>query len=271
MKEYETFAVEYEGQIARIKLWPRESEFRGHANPVDELGDAFSDLRGDDSVRVIVLTGAEDGQFLGAHPTEANRSEMTDPAAVWRATMGIVRCHQAMAEIEKPIVARVNGDALGLGQALMLASDIIVAREDAKFSDLHLGMGQVSPSSGGGPVGPAYGIAPGDGGGALIPLFMTPVKAKEWVMLSLEDTASEWAKMGIINHAVPIEELDSVVDGIVERLLLKSAHALAWTKRILNRHVVEQVNLTIDMAAAYEFLNFAILPGQGSDDRQLGY
>ena len=270
VREYQTMETEKGDGVAVIRMAPRASDFHGRANPVDELGDIFARLRDDDEVRVIVLTGAEDGQFLGAYPTEAKR-DVSNPASVWRATMGIVRCHQAMAEIEKPIVARVNGDAIGLGQAFMLASDIIVAREDAKFSDLHLGMGQVIPAWSDSPVGPAYGLAPGDGGGALIPLYMGPAKAKEYVMLSLECTAREWADSGIINHAVPMEQLDSVVDGIVDRLLQKSAYALAWTKRILNRHVAAQLNLTLDAAAAYEFLNFVQANTLGSDDRTLGY
>ena len=57
-----------------------------------------------------------------------------------------------MAEIEKPIVARVNGDAIGFGQSLMFASDIIVAREDVRIADMHMGMGEVEP------FGPPYGI-----------------------------------------------------------------------------------------------------------------
>ena len=76
------------------------------------------------------------------------------------AIMGIVRCYMTMAEIEKPIVARVNGDAIGLGQSLMFGCDIIVAREDAKISDVHLGMGTVVPTGADGPVGPAFGRRP---------------------------------------------------------------------------------------------------------------
>ena len=268
---YQTMEIEKADGVAVIRMVSRAADFRGQANPVDELGDIFNRLRDDDSVRVVVLTGAQDGQFLGAYPTEAKRRAVNNPATVWRATMGIVRCYQAMTEIEKPIVARVNGDAVGLGQAFMLACDIIVAREDAMFSDLHLGMGQVVPAWSDSPVGPAFGLAPGDGGGALIPLYMGPAKAKEYVMLSLECTAREWADANIINHAVPMEQLDSVVDDIVQRLLQKSAYALAWTKRVLNRHVAAQLNLTLDAGAAYEFINFLQAETLGSDDRTLGF
>ena len=267
MSRYVTFEMDKADQVATIRMLARGSGQAG--NPIDELASAFSELRDDDSIRVIVLTGAADNLFSIAYPTETKRDPGANPHGIWRAIMGITRCYMAMAEIEKPIVARVNGDAIGLGQSLMFGSDIIVAREDAKISDVHLGMGTVVPTGADGPVGPAFGVAPGDGGGALIPLFMTPTKAKEYVMLSLEHTARELADAGIINHAVPAEQLDDVVNDIVQRLLSKSAYALAYSKRILNRHVVNQLNMTLDSAAAYEFLTFLQVPTLGADDKTL--
>ena len=267
MSRYVTFEMDKADQVATIRMLPRGSGQAG--NPVDELASVFSELRDDDSIRVIVLTGAADNLFSIAYPTETKRDASANPHGVWRAIMGIARCYMAMAEIEKPIVARVNGDAIGLGQSLMLGSDIIVAREDAKISDVHLGMGTVVPTGADGPVGPPFGVAPGDGGGALIPLFMTPTRAKEYMMLSLERTARELADMGIINHAVPAEQLDDVVDGIVQGLLARSAYALAYTKRILNRHVVDQLNATLDSAAAYEFLTYIQVPTLGPNDKTL--
>jgi len=82
-------------------------------------------------------------------------------------------------------------------------------------------------------------------------------------------TARELADAGVINHAVPAEQLDDVVDDIVQRLLSKSAYALAYTKRILNRHVINQLNTTLDSSAAYEFLTFLQVPTLGPDDKTL--
>ena len=267
MSRYVTFDMQKTGQVATIRMLVRGKGQAG--NPIDELASVFSELRDDDSVRVIVLTSDQDDLFSIAYPTETKRDPGASPHGIWRAIMGIVRCYMAMAEIEKPIVARVNGDAIGLGQSLMFGCDIIVAREDAKISDVHLGMGTVVPTGADGPVGPAFGVAPGDGGGALIPLFMTPTKAKEYMMLSLERTARELADDGIINHAVAAERLDEVVDDIVARLLTRSAYALAYAKRILNRHVLSQLNLTLDAAVAYQFVNMLQVGALGDDDTTL--
>ena len=175
-----------------------------------------------------------------------------DPAAGYKTFTGIVRYHEAMVALEKPIVARVNGHAIGTGQSIMFASDIIVAREDAIIADHHMGP---VPIPGAPPVGSPNGAVPGDGGVAWAPLYMSPAKAKEYLMLSKPYTAKEFEQMGIINYAVPLADLDSKVNDIVERLLQRSAYALAWTKRVINRRAEEQLNRSLDAAAAYCWIN----------------
>lgn len=177
------------------------------------------------------------------YASEEGRKWRNDPARHWKVFTGIVRCHEAMAALEKPIVARVNGDAIGFGSSLMFASDLIVARRDARIADMHMGMGEVQP------YGPPYGIVPGDGGLALVPLHFSPAKAKEYLMLAKKYSGEELARIGVINYAVPMEDLDHVVDDIVGRLLKRSAYALAWTKRVANRHLMAQLNMTLDAGA----------------------
>ena len=77
---------------------------------------------------------------------------------------------------------------------------------------------------------------------------------------------AELARLGLINYAVPAAELDAKVDDIVQRLLQKSAYALARTKRLLNRRVVDQLNLTLDASVGYEMVNWL----QPFDIRKLG-
>jgi enoyl-CoA hydratase len=256
--DYPGLLVERQGQVATVRIRPISELSREEAARADvhwELGRVFSDLRGDNSVRVIVLTGGKDGLFLTppltkVYASDEGRKWRNEPARHWKVFTGIVRCHEAMAAIEKPIVARINGDAIGFGSSLMLACDLIVARRDARIADMHMGMAEVEP------YGPPYGIVPGDGGLSLVPLYLTPAKAKEYLMLAKEYSGEELATMGVINYAVAPQELDRVVDDIVSRLLKRSAFALAWTKRVANRHVVEQLNRTLDAGAAYELVNF---------------
>jgi enoyl-CoA hydratase/carnithine racemase len=200
-----------------------------------DLADAFMALREDDSVRVIVLTGSE-GQFKVPAPRKSYEkgagrlSHLADPTTAWKVFSSIIRCHQTMAEIEKPIVAKVNGDTIGFGSSVAFACDIIVAAEDAKFMDHRMGGTFESTYAGKRlPGGHESSSVPGDGGLALVPLFMTPCKAKEYLMLAQPYEGRELARLGIINYAVPSRDLDTKVNDIVQRLLARGAYAVMST------------------------------------------
>jgi enoyl-CoA hydratase len=269
---YGSLITEVRDQVATIKMLSVEEGARS-TPPADihwDLQAVLNELREDHSVRVIVITGAHDGEFLVPRPTSRYTSEWPDsianPNHAWKLMVGIIRLHTTMAEIEKPILAKVNGDAIGFGQSVMFSSDLIVARQDAVVSDVHLSQGTVLSGQDRVPVGSPFGTVPGDGAGATVPLFMPPVKAKEYLMLSTELTAAELAAMNCINYAVPAEDLDAISDDLVKRLLSKSAFALAWTKRVANRHVIDQLNKALDAGVAYEMINLAQIQRLGSEN-----
>jgi enoyl-CoA hydratase len=269
-EEFVDVHVTYDGPVATVRISPN---FR-HDNATAagryvhwELGETFSRLRGDDDVRVVILTGAEDGAFQVPPLTSVIGSSeghdaRVDPAWTWRVFTGTIRLLETMVQMEKPIIARVNGDAIGFGQSIMFACDLIYAREDARIADMHMGRGEVEP------YGPPFCVVPGDGGAVFAPLQMAPALAKEYLMLSREYSARELADRGILNRAVPLAELDAVVDDAVTRLLQRSPYALAWTKRAANKHVMQQLTLVVDAAAGYEALNFYQGPHLGWEDPQ---
>lgn len=267
--EYKRLKLEKKDQVATITLISVSAETAKPSgykpgNLHWELGEAFNELRLDNDIRVIVMTGSG-GKFQVAPQTKTYyggdeaRKQHNDPKELWLSFTGVVRTHFTMAEIEKPIIAKVNGHAIGFGSSLVFASDLIVARDDAKIVDMHLGMGEVTEG------GPEYGIVPGDGG-VLACLYMTPARAKEYLMLARSYTGKELADMGIINYAVPASQLDAKVDELVERLLKRPSYSLAWTKRIANRQVVSHLNKTLDAAAAYEMAGFLGLERMGWKD-----
>lgn len=256
--DYKSIIVELAPPVCTIRIChPKRAG--GHMHW--DLGAVFSDLRGEDSIRVIVLTGEKPDIFSVGPTTQeyddnvpdlttGNMTPMNDPHRNWRTFTGLVRCHEAMAAIEKPIVARVNGTVMGFAPAVMFGCDLIVAREDAQVGDTHLALAELEP------FGAPFGIVPGDGGMALAPLFFSPPVVKEYLMLRRTFTGRELADMHLINRAVPAAELDAVVDDVVRRLLARPAYALAWTKRVVNRHVVDQLNRTLDAGAAFEMVTF---------------
>ena len=263
------FRCELENQVATIWTHTEEQQHiadTGSKRPTGHvaLANLFCDLRRDDAVRVIVLhrggesfTGNSTEHYEGEHW----KSRVNEPSNRWRTSMGIARLLETMAAIEKPIIAQVDGDLIGGGVYLALSSDLIVAREDARFIDHHLGMGQTSP------IGPPFGFVPGDGGLSLAPLYFSPPVAKEFLMLAKGFTARELADRGVINYAVSENEIDDVVGDLVRRLLLRPAYPLAWAKRVANRGVIEQLNKTLDAALAWQALGISQLERQGWVDK----
>ncbi len=265
--ESATHTVTRDGAVATVTITAPKQLKGGTSDLHWDLANVFTDLRGDTSIRVVVLTGSH-GEFYVPMPKEFYRSErafdyLASPQGAWQTFTGVIRLHQAMAEIEKPIVAKMNGHAIGFGASLVLACDLIVADEAVKLVDMHLGVGEVEEG------GPEFGIVPGDGGGSLAPLYMSPALAKEYLMLARPFTGRELADAGTINYAVPADQLDAQVDALVKRLLARPAYALAWTKRVANRRIADQLNMTLDAGAAYEMINFLQL-NQGHDGEEAG-
>jgi enoyl-CoA hydratase len=260
---FDSLIIERDGPVMTIRVVPLRISLSKEV-PVDihrDLGLFLDQLRHTYDVRVIVLTGAEDGEFIAAPPAPSydktqNIERLVQPKGQWSTFMGLIHTHQTIIDLEIPIIAKVNGDAIGFGQSLMFACDLIVAREDAKITDMHLAMGDMYLSDGRGPVGPHFGTVPGDGAGALIPLYMSPAVAKEYLMLSRVRSGSDLAAAGIINRAVPAADLDAAVATLVDELLARPPYTLGWTKRIVNMRMKAQLNQSLDSSVAYEMINY---------------
>src|SRR5262249_21300056 len=125
---------------------------------------------------------------------------------------GTPTAHETLLQIDKPVVARVNGDAIGFGASLLWFCDIVVARADARIASGFQGLGEIVDSAGD-RRGMPWALTPSYGTPSLT--FMPPAMAKEFVMLARVFTAQELAEMRIFNYAVPMAELDTVVDRIV--------------------------------------------------------
>jgi enoyl-CoA hydratase len=227
------------------------------------VGMALEELRYDDSVRVVVITGSEDGEFYVVPPPDFYHDpRQEERVATWTvhgravpwSLQGLERTMEALVLIDKPVIARVNGDATSFGQSVMFGCDIIVAREDAIVSDVHLSQGTFKDHTGQ-LRGLPYSLSPGDGVISFLPHFLPPTKAKEYLFLGASWSTKELAAMNIVNHAVPMSELDQVLDDITGRLLQRDARALARAKRVYNKALVGQWNLAMDLLVSAEKLD----------------
>lgn len=247
MQEFRTIDVTTSGQVATIAITPKDRGVR--TGPHVEIGAALARLRFQNDIRVIVVTGKDDLFFLP--PPGSPKASGHTPGHDWDLTQGMHRTYQMLLEIEKPVIAKVNGHAVGFGSSLAFACDFILAREDAVFCDHHLGMGKTL-------IGGRddFGSAPGDGGTVFAPLHMSPCLAKEYLWLAREMTGRELADRGVINSAVPSDRLDEEVRSMAAALLERTPHSLALAKRALNKIHVDRFNHVYDLAWSYELLNF---------------
>lgn len=178
-----------------------------------ELEAALVDLRDDEGVRAVVLTGAGAG-FSAGGDLKLLSGELADPAAA-RAFMRA--CHRsilAIAEMEKPVIAAVNGDAAGAGWSLALACDLIVAARSARFIMAFV----------------KVGLVPDLGGAWYLTQLVGQHKAREWMMLGDVVTADEAARFGVVNRVVDAGEALPVALAIARQLAAGPRRALALMK-----------------------------------------
>jgi enoyl-CoA hydratase/carnithine racemase len=252
MTDYRTLTVTTKGAVATVTMLGETPTGRGGAHsPHSEVGMALDALRFDNGVRVVVLTGS--GDIFCVSPPGRPRMQGRVPSEDWDLTQGMQRTYSALIEMEKPVIAKINGVCSSFGMSLCFACDFIVAREDAAFCDPHIGMaeGKLHPAG-----RPDTGVVPGDGSTVFVPLHLRPPLAREFLWLSRQFTGRELAEMNVINAAVPMAELDARADAMAEALLRRPAYALALSKRAFNRFIAQRFNLVYDLAWAYEALNF---------------
>jgi len=184
----------------------------------------------EDETRVIVLTGAGDSFCAGADlqsslPSASDRDVSTDLREV--VNPGVL----AMRGMPKPIIARVHGHAAGIGCNYALAADIIVASEQAFFSQAFV----------------KIGLMPDGGGTYFLPRLVGYNKSFELMALGDPIPAQQAFEIGMINRVVPAAELDATVNALAERLANAPAIALAKIKAGLG------ASLQSDLASALEF------------------
>ena len=185
------------------------------------------------STGAIVLTGAgraftaggDVRSFGSRHETRVNRR-------------GWHLVHR-MLEIEKPIVPMVNGPAVGLGVTIALLCDAVVMAEEATIGDPHVKLGLVA----------------GDGAAVVLPVVIGPHRAKELLLSGRSVDGRGAAEMGMVNRAVPADELTDAAYGLAREFAAQPSYAARATKMAVNRYVRWAVEQVLDVSLAYEAIS----------------
>ena len=209
---------------------------------------SIADARANDDIRCLVITGAGDAFCAGV---DLGRSGATQDAAKGQKTGpdlrtvreamkgGVQRLVTAIWELDKPVIASVNGVAAGGGAQLALVCDLVVAAESARFIEIFA----------------KRGLALDSGGGWLLPRLIGLAKAKELVFFAEPVGAKEALEIGLINKVVPDGDLPSATREWAETLARGATRAIGLSKMLLNQGTVLDLASLLDMEASAQALN----------------
>lgn len=223
---YEHIRFERAGRVLRIVMNRPEVKNAANIRMHRELSQVFAEAQRDAASDILVLTGAGDA-FSSGGDIRAMRDKIAD-RTLWNDTVNEARSlFYSIIDLDKPLIARINGAATGLGATLAVYADISIADETAVIGDPHVKVGLVA----------------GDGGALMWPLLVGFQRAKELLFLGDNITAAEAARMGLITHAVPAAELDARIGDLVLRLQKLPPFALRGTKKAIN-HTLKNLALS---------------------------
>lgn len=234
---YEAIKIGRRGRVLTLTLDRAEALNAVDARLHGELSRVFTDAAGDPGSDVIVLTGA--GRAFCAGGDVDWMQEAIDRPESFETTVAEAKAIVfSLLDCEKPVIAKINGPAVGLGATLALFCDISFAAETAYLADPHVSIGMVA----------------GDGGAVIWPQLIGFARAKEFLFTGDRIDARRAAEIGLINRAVPAELLTEVVDAFADRLASGSVKAIRWTKVTTNVALKQLAVSMMDTGLAYEAL-----------------
>lgn len=203
------------------------------------LADLFPQLDADREARVAVITGR--GRAFSAGGDFAYLDELTKDDDLRRQTLvDGRRIVTGMVQCRLPVVAAVNGPAVGLGCSIVALSDIVFMAESAHLADPHVMIGLVAA----------------DGGPVTWPLLTSLQLAKEYALTGDRIPAERAAAIGLVNHVCPDGEVLDQALACARRIAALPQRAAEDTKRILNLHLERAVLATLDFALTAEERSF---------------
>ncbi len=235
LPEYRAIALARSGRLLTITLNQPDTLNAINLALHEELAEVFTFAAMDHHSDVVVLTGAGKAFSAGGNLDHISNNA-ANPELFDNEVRLAKRIIFSILDLDKPLVCRMNGHAVGLGATIALFCDVVFAAEHAKIGDPHV----------------ALGLVAGDGGAVIWPLLIGLARAKEYLLTGELLTASQAAEIGLVNHCLPAEELDAAVDAFCQRLLSGATNAIRWTKVLLNLELKRATTAVMDAGIAYE-------------------
>lgn len=243
----ELVRVECEGAIALVTLdMPEKRNPISGADMIDALETAMRDLDADLAVRAVILTGAGSAFSAGGDlkAMTAPKSNLRDPVPAQTRRnykAGIQRLPLLFEALEVPVIAAVNGPAIGAGCDLACMCDVRIAGESAKFAESFVKLG----------------IVPGDGGAWLLPRVIGFAKASELALTGDMLGAKEALECGLVSRVVPGDRLLDEARLVAEKIAANPPHAVRMTKKLLREGYRATLANVLELSAAMQALGHA--------------
>lgn len=236
-ENYETITIEKSDGVAVLTLNRPERLNAVNGAMHSELSTIFDDIQRDGDVRAAVLTGAGRafcaGGDFGTDSNMGSGMRLKSGLSLMQEARRIV---DSLLDLEKPVIAAVNGAAVGLGATVALHCDVVIAARNARFGDPHVKMG----------------ITAGDGGAVIWPLLVGVNRAKYMLMTGDLVSAEEALAMGLVNRVVDEGEALAGATALARRLAAGPAFAIQSSKTSVNKLLKAVSNLVLPLSLALE-------------------
>ena len=243
---YETIVLERKDSVTTLTLNRPEKLNAINRKMTEDLNDAVVEIAKDRDARALVVTGAGRGFCSGADV--GDMTQTATPKDIRYYTQVMHKIFLALTDLEKPVIAKVNGAAVGMGCSLALSADMIIASENAKFSLIFSRIGLIP-----------------DGGSLFhLPRLVGPAKAKELIFTAKLVDAKEAERIGLVNKVVPADGLDNEVNTLAKQLAEGPTVALGIAKKIINK------GLSMDLSSVLECEAFGQTIAGTTEDAQEG-
>lgn len=239
MENFETILFEKSDGVARISLNRPEAMNAINMKMNSEIAEALDNAEKDESVAAVVISGTGKAFCVGADLKSVQKEQTTLYSQHEFCLLGRRNVIDKIENLEKPVIAAVNGYCLAGGLEVLLACDLAIASEDAVIGDQHINIGAI------GAAGGPYRLA----------MRVGILKAKELVLTGKKLTGKEAERIGLVNMAVRPDEFESAVQDMAKSIAQKSPVALRISKAIINRTVNIDSAAKLDLVMLYALFN----------------
>lgn len=234
-EDYEALRVVRRGKVVTVSFNRPEASNATNPQMHRELVRIFPEIGADPEAHVVILTG--EGECFSAGGDMSTLRASLDDHARWTESMAEARqILNNLLELDRPVIARINGPAVGLGATLALFCDITIAKDTARIADPHV----------------KIGLSAGDGGAVIWPALIGYARAKKYLLTGEAISGAEAAAIGLVTEAVPAERLDTRVEEIAQSLAEGAAVAIRLTKKSVNMGLRQQLDALIEAHLGYE-------------------